>query len=120
GSCKQDHGELLSGFPFGVDELSVPRTSGREWTHSDRSRRTHLPRRLHRLVMLPPPAGGVILCPPVGCRALRQGMFQAVGVLESVLRALGQTAKNDAFEIGGGVRFKSGQRDTGVAGRRDE
>ena len=53
-----------------------------------------------RLVVLVPPAGGVSLRPLVGGGALGKGLLQTVDVLETVLRAFGQTAENDAFEIG--------------------
>ena len=71
------------------------------------ARPAHLPRRWSVLL---PPAGGVPLRPLVGSGALGQGLFQAVGILEPILRALGQTAEIDTFEIGGPVGLILRQR----------
>ena len=47
-------------------------------------RRAHLPRRCGRRVVVAPPAGGVPLRPLVGGGALGQGLFQTVGILETI------------------------------------
>src|SRR5262249_58961541 len=82
--------------------------------------RAHLPRRRRRLVVLAPPAGGVGLCPPVGGGALGQRLFQTLGILKSVFRALRQTAEDDPFQVARHVGPLPRRRHHLVAGVGDD
>ena len=70
--------------------------------------------------VFPPPTCRARLRPPVGRRALRQGLFQFVHVPIPVFGVLCQTAKYDPFEIGGHVGRKLRRRPHVVTGMSNQ